>query len=363
MALVLLLASGCGKDPAGVEQVTCTDPGSICSVVGTGVPAYRGEGAPPHQAALFLPIDLGFDESGRLLILDWNNFRIRRLDSDNRLRTIMGTGAEAAVIDDRPALETPLHHTFSMARDGLGGFYLAGNHEPRILYCNPNGRAFIVAGRAEHGVGDENVPALEASFDEPCGVAVATGGSPIYVADTSNHRIRRIDANGRVTTIAGTGLAGHAGDGGPAAAARLRHPYRLRLNQATGDLYICDTGNHAVRRIDAAGIIHAVAGTGQPGSEGDGGPGAAAGLSDPYDAIPGPDGAIYIADSGNNRIRRVASDGVITTVAGTGLRGFGGDGGPALEAELDYPSALAFDASGDLWIADTYNNRVRVCRF
>ncbi|TPW09634.1 MAG: serine/threonine protein kinase, partial [bacterium] len=206
-------------------------------------------------------------------------------------------------------------------------------------------------------------PAAEAQFDEPCGVAVGAAGHPIYVADTSNHRIRRIDANGRVTTIAGDGSPGYSGDGGPATAARLRHPYRLRLDRTSGDLYVCDTDNHVIRRIDTAGIIHAVAGQGTPGSSGDGGAATAARLTSPYDAVPGPDGALYIADSGNNRIRRVAPDGTITTIVGTGLRGFGGDGGPALEAELDYPSALAFDAAGDLWIADTYNNRVRVCRF
>jgi sugar lactone lactonase YvrE len=354
------LSAGCGGDSTGPGNLDCSDPGSICTAVGTGVPAYRGEGAPPLEAALFLPIDISFDETGRLIILDWNNFRIRRVDADNRLRTIMGTGVESEVVNDKPALETPLHHTFSMARDGQGGFYLAGNHEPRILYCNPNGRAYITAGVHEPGKGGEDVPALEASFDQPCGVAVGPGGV-IWVADTNNHRIRRIDADGMVTTIAGDGTVGYAGDGGPALAARFRLPYRIRYDAAHGDLYVCDTGNHAVRRIDANGVIHAVAGTGQRGNGADGQPAAATKIDSPYDVQVGPDGAVFIADSGNNRIRRIGPDGTMTTVAGTGIRGFTGDGGPAAQAELDYPSAIAFDADGDLWIADTYNNRIRVC--
>ncbi|HEX7878501.1 MAG TPA: hypothetical protein VF720_03780, partial [Candidatus Eisenbacteria bacterium] len=253
LAVGLVLSAGCGGDSTGPGQVSCTDPGSICTAVGTGTPAFRGEGAGPLQAALFLPIDIHFDESNRLLILDLNNFRIRRVDSDNKLRTIMGTGVEAPVVNGSPALETPLHHTFSIARDGLGGFYLAGNHEPRILYCSPDGHAYVTAGVTLPGLGGEGVPATEASFDAPCGVAVGPGGSPIWVADTNNHRIRRIDADGIVTTIAGNGTVGHSGDGGPAIDARFRLPYRVRYDASSGDLYVCDTGNHAVRRIDSAG--------------------------------------------------------------------------------------------------------------
>lgn len=246
VALTALALAACGSDPPVASRARCDAPGSICTVVGTGTPAFRGEGAPPHEAALFLPIDLAFDEANRLVILDWNNFRVRRLDGDNRLRTIMGTGREAAVIDGAPALETPLHHSFSMARDGLGGFYLAGNHEPRILYCSPDGRAYVAAGRPDPGLGDEDVPALEASFGEPCGVAVGPDGRTVYVADTSNHRIRRIDASGRVTTIAGDGTAGHSGDGGPAIEAELDYPSALAFD-ARGDLWIADTYNNRVR--------------------------------------------------------------------------------------------------------------------
>jgi DNA-binding beta-propeller fold protein YncE len=255
---------------------------------------------------------------------------------------------------------TPLHHTFSLAVDGGGNLFLAGNHHPQVFRVDLEGIVHIVAGTALPGVGDEGVPAREGFLDSPCGVAVAPPGFPIWVSDTNNNRIRRIDADGRITTICGSVQPGYSGDGGPALEARLRHPYRLRLDPATGDLYVCDTENHVIRRIDSTGTITTVAGTGAPGFSGDGGPAVQARLQLPYDAVPGPDGGLYIADTGNNRIRRVAPDGTISTVAGTGLPGYSGDGQPAVAAQFDGPSAVAFDSRQNLWVADTFNHRVRM---
>jgi sugar lactone lactonase YvrE len=144
----------------------------------------------------------------------------------------------------------------------------------------------------------------------------------------------------------------------------LYQPYRVRYHDPTGTLFICDTYNHRVRRVTADGVITTVAGNGEEGFSGDRGPADQARLALPYDARVGPDGAIYIADSANNRIRRVGEDGVITTVAGNGARGYSGDRGPALNAAFNNPSAVAFDEEGNLWIADTYNSAVRkVVRF
>jgi DNA-binding beta-propeller fold protein YncE len=328
--------------------------------MGTGRTAFLGEGAPPDQVALYYPIDMAFDRAGRFLVLDYNNQRIRRLDPDGLVRTIMGTGFEDTIDDGTPPLQSSLHHAFSMCYDAAGNLYLAGNHVPQLIeLVAAEDLVYVIAGVDLPGYSGDSGPALEAELDSPCGIAVAPGGFPIYFADTYNHCIRTIDASGTIRTLAGNGERGLAGDGGPSEAARLSRPYRVRLDHATGDLYIADTENHLVRKIDPQGIITRVAGTGESGFGGDGGAATAALLDTPLDARVGPDGAVYIADARNNRIRRVSPDGIITTVAGTGTEGYSGDGGPARSAELSYPAAVIFDDQGDLWIADSYNSVIR----
>jgi sugar lactone lactonase YvrE len=352
------LLAGCSDSPTR-SSVDCTASGNICTAMGTGQRAYAGEGDVPSKVSLYYPIDVLFDPEGRLLVLDWNNLRIRRLDQDGKVRTIMGTGFEDNIIEGTPAIDTPLHHAFSVTFDGAGNYYVAGNHVPKIIRVDTEGIVHIVAGLDTPGDGGDGGPALLASLDSPCGVAVAPAGFPIWLADTNNHRIRVVGSDGMIHTLAGNGAPGYSGDGGPSERATLRRPYRVRLDAGTGSLYVSDTENHAIRRIDASGVITTVAGTGEAGFSGDGGPAAQAQLTLPYDAAIGPDGALYIADGGNHRIRRVDAEGVIRTIAGKGSAGFSGDGGSAMEAELDHPLAFAFDATGGLWIADSYNSRIR----
>lgn len=362
LAVVLWMAvPGCGgEDPPTPPGVSCDDPGDICTVMGTGEKAYKGEGASPDQVALYYPIDLAFDAQGRLLVLDWNNLRVRRLDADGRVRTILGTGYESeSVIDGVPALDTSLHHAFSMQFDAAGTLYLAAFHVPYLIRVTDD-LVYVVAGSGDWGYTGDGGPALQAALRSPCGIAVHPDGYPIYFADTENHAIRVIAADGTVNTLAGDGTEGYTGDGGPAAGARFRLPYRIRLDSSATVLYVADTENHAVRAIDlVGGTIETVAGTGEPGFDGDGGPAALAHLNTPLDAREGPDGSLYIADARNNRVRRVNPDGTIVTVAGTGTAGWSGDGGPPTEARLDYPAAINFDQEGTLWIADTYNSLVR----
>ena len=346
------------------DEVTTPHPGpsgTISTIMGTGLPGFTGDGDLPEATALYYPLDIAFDTENRLVVIDWNNLRLRRVDHDGRVRTILGTGQEADtfVVNGTPALETPLHHAFSLALDSSGEIFLAGNHVPLIWKIDTDMRVWVVAGNDHEGYAGDGGPALDAEMNSPSGVAVAPGGFPIYIADTANHSIRRVDADSTIHAVGGNGTAGYAGDGGPASQALFRGPFRVRLEGQTGNLLVTDTGNHCIRRIDASGKIETIAGTGTAGYTGDGGPATKARLSSPYDARMGPDGRLYIADTYNHCIRCVDATGVITTVAGNGTAGFSGDGGPANEARLSHPFAMTFDPDGNLLIADTYNSVIR----
>lgn len=214
-----------------------------------------------------------------------------------------------------------------------------------------------VAGNGTLGGGGNGGPAVLGQFREPRTLAIDASGN-VYVADTYNHSIRKIDTAGVITTVAGTGKPGYSGDGGPATAAKLETPHSVALD-AAGNLYIADSPNHRIRKVDHAGIITTIVGSGASGSSGDGGPATAARLNYPKGVEIGADGLLYFADSLNHRIRRVDAAGIITTVAGTGVEGYSGDGGPATAAKLHRPRNVVVDAAGVLWIADDLNYRVR----
>jgi RHS repeat-associated protein len=220
----------------------------------------------------------------------------------------------------------------------------------------------IVAGiRDRTGFSGDGGPATEALLDNPRDVAIASDGS-LYIADTGNHRIRRVGVNGIITTVAGSGPTGFnapgdfSGDGGPATEARLNAPVAVAASP-DGSLYIADRNNHRVRRVGPDGIVTTVTGTGEAGFSGDGGPATEARLNGPSAVAVGPNGVVYIADQLNRRLRGVGPDGIITTVAGTGASGFAGDGGQAAEAQLSTPRDVAVASDGSLYIAD--GNRIR----
>lgn len=361
---LLLSVAGCGGESTEPAD-PCPVPGAICTVVGTGVSGYNPDLTLARETWLYYPIDLGFDGSGRLVLIDWNNHYVRRMNPDRRLEVILGTGEEREFVEGGLAVETAIHHPFSLDFDGGGALYLAGFHVANVFKVGLDARVYNVAGTGLFGYGGDGGPAVDARLESPCGVAVAPGGFPIFISDTFNHRIRVVDADGTIRAFAGTGQAGFSGDGGPASEAMLNEPYRVRYDAASGNLYVCDTRNHVVRRIAPDGIISTVAGTPPEGPDprggfgGDGGPATEALLRTPYDARIGPDGALYVADTGNHRIRRVDASGIIETVAGSGEEGYAGDGGDARSASMNGPSAVAFDAAGALWIADTYNSVIR----
>ena len=223
------------------------------------------------------------------------------------------------------------------------------------------GSIAIVAGSGPPGYSGDGGPATSAQLNSPQGVAVDASGN-FFIADTGNNRIRRVDAaTGIITTVAGNGVGGYSGDGGPATSASLNQPNGVAVD-SSGNLFIADTGNHRIRRVDAVtGTITTVAGNGTQGFSGDGGAATSAELNFPYGVAVDGSGNLFIADTGNNRIRRVdAATSVISTVAGDGTTGLSGDGGPAISASLNSPYGVGVDGSGNLFIADTQNNLIRM---
>jgi uncharacterized repeat protein (TIGR01451 family) len=214
------------------------------------------------------------------------------------------------------------------------------------------------AGNGTAGFSGNGGPATSASLYYPDGVALDSSGN-LYIADTWNNRVRKVSTSGTISTVAGNGTAGFSGDGGPATSASLRYPDGIALD-SSGNLYIADTSNMRVRKVSTSGTISTVAGNDtEPGFSGDGGPATSASLSYPRGVALDFSGNLHIADTDNERVRKVSTSGTISTVAGSGTAGFSGDGGPAASASLNDPYGVALDSSGNLYIADTYNHRIR----
>jgi sugar lactone lactonase YvrE len=258
-------------------------------------------------------------------------------------------------------VQASISQPHGLAVDAPGGLLIADSFGERVLRLAPDGTISTVAGNTYPGVGaflGDGGPAADASLSSPEGVAVGPDGS-IYITDFGNRRLRRIDRSGIITTIAGgAGMHASLGDGGPALRARLYDPGQPAVDRA-GNVYVADPLSNRVRRVSTDGIIRTIAGTGEAGFSGDGGPALSAALDYPFSVAVDAAGSLFIADVGNVRIRKIDAAGVISTVAGSGLSGYSGDGGPATQAQLYGPYGLALDTRGNLLIADTGNNRVR----
>jgi DNA-binding CsgD family transcriptional regulator len=284
------------------------------------------------------------------------------MPSSARITTVVGNGTRGFAADGK-ALEMPLGQLagLAIAPDGTL-FFVDGN---RVRTLGPAGAVMTVAGTGNAGDSGDSGPAASAELNAPQGIALDSTGD-LLIADTGNHRVRRVDRSGTITTYAGTGQPGSAGDGGPAAQARLDQPVGVAVGPA-GAVYVSDLTSNVVRRVNALGTITTYAGTGEPGYAGDGGPAISALLDAPGALAVDLEGNLYLADTLNDRVRKVDPSGDITTYAGTGVRGFAGDGGQAVDSHLALAlgppsgigSALAVDVQGDLFVADTGNQRVR----
>ena len=339
----------------GNNRIRKVDSAGAISTVAGGGPI--GDGGAAVAAQLNSPGSVAPDGAGNLYIADLHNHRIRKVDAAGVITTAAGDGTRGYGGDGGAAVAAQLSFPRDVAPDGAGNLYIADSANHRIRKVDAAGVISTVAGDGTRGYGGDGGPATAAQLSSPYGVA-ADGAGNLYIADTFNHRIRKVDAAGVISTVAGDGTRGYSGDGGAATAAQLRYPQGVAADGA-GNLYIADRVNHRIRKVDAAGVISTVAGDGTRGSGGDGGPATAAQLNSPRGVAPDGAGNLYIADLGNHRIRKVDAAGVISTVAGDGTEGFGGDGGPATAAQLNRPAGVALDGAGNLYIADSGNGRIR----
>jgi len=352
-ALLLLLCACSTPAPAPVPV------SQIETVAGNGVASFQGDGRPATESPLYAPVKVGFSNQGRPWIIDWNNHRVREL-VDGTLLTVVGTGVEEiSTTMNVLSIAYPIHHAFDLDSGLDGDIVFAGYHDPRIFKVNARGYVRNVAGFGTIGNSGDEHAAYQAAMNTPSGIAIAPDGT-VYFSEQGNAQIRRVSGD-VVHRVAGTGEPGYSGDGGPAVMARLAGPTRLELD-AEGRLYFCDSRNNVIRRIGTDGVIETIAGSGERGYSGDGGPALEARFALPMDLERLDDGTLLVADTENHVIRRIGPDGIITTLVGTATRGFGGDGGPASLARLDGPMGVSVDADGALWIADTGNHRVRVVR-
>jgi len=364
---------------AGEYRVFRVDADGIISTVagtgrmpGRGTSGYNGDNILATDADLSNPSAVAVDSGGNVYIADRDNGRIRKVDGAGIIATVAGDGSFSFDDEGGFAINGHLGHPADIAFSGNGDLYIADSDYHRIRKIDANGIITTVVGSCTSvscsgSFSGDGGLANAAGLNHPAGLAFDGEGN-LYIADTGNNRIRKVDGSGIITTVVGNGLAGFAGDGSVATSAELSSPSAVAVDAAgnlyindgvAGNNYFPDSGNHRVRRVDVSGIITTIAGSGSAGFSGDGGAATNAQLNYPSGLAVDGGGNLFIADRGNNRIRMVGTDAKIATVAGNGWHGVIGDGNTASLAMLDSPRGLAIDAAGNLYISDTLDDRIR----
>ncbi len=363
---------------------------AIHTLAGTGEPGNGGDGGAAVSAQLHGPQAVAVDTDGNVFVADWNNRRIRRIDSNGGITTIAGDLQQPSA-SGRLAVDTRMELPSDVTVTTRGELLVVEQGTRRLRALVPIAQipaepeapaappyrppapaqalpppvageliADVFAGRGEPGYDGEGGLRQDAQFTTPRGIAV-DGFGRVLIADTGNHRVRRIERDGAVRTVAGTGDPGFSGDGGLATAAQLNRPHHVTVD-AQGALYIADAGNFRVRRVSPEGVISTMVGGSAPGSAGDGGPATFASLTEPVGVALDPSGRLYVVDAPDHRVRRVEHDGTIVTFAGTGNFGSGGDGGPSTAAAVGFPQRVVVDASGGVLISQLQAGVVRRVR-
>ncbi len=332
----------------------------ISTFAGTGAQGYAGDNGPAAAASLNNPFDLVFDSANNLIFADTFNHRIRRIDARTGvITTIAGTGDRGFAGDGGPAVRAILNEPYGVVVDRAGTVYFADRMNRRVRRIEPSGTITTLAGDGSGKYSGDGGPAASAGLAEPNGLALDAEQTHLYIADVADHRVRVVDlASGLISTFSGTGEAQHSGDGGPAIRAGI-FGARAVAFAPDGALYVMERQGSSIRRI-RNGVIETVAGTGARGNAGDGGDARDAVFNAPKEMTVDRSGNVFVVDTENHAIRLIdAATWIVTTIAGTGSAGGGGDGGPANRAGLARPHGAAVGADGAIYIGDSENHRIR----
>ncbi len=339
--------------------------GNVTTIAGTLFHGYNGDGIPATTAYLDGPVGVSVHPSLGIFISDQNNYRVRLVErgATPLIFTVAGNGNLPYAGDGGPALAAKFSNPSGITTDGNDNLFVADTTNNRVRQIDASGMITTLAGTGEAGFSGDNGNALSAKLSAPADVATDNAGN-VYISDKQNNRVRRVAPSGTITTVLGNGQSQSSGDGGNATSASTHQPSSLALYENTSGtqrfLYVVESAKHKVRVVNLnTNKVNRFAGTGTFGFSGDGGPAASAKLGVPQGIAADDNGNVYISDTGNQRIRRVSASGTITTIAGNGSFGFDGDGGLAISAKLASPSALTVGPMGTLLIVDIGNKRVR----
>jgi sugar lactone lactonase YvrE len=329
---------------------------NITTYAGTGSTGSSGDGGAATAATMSSPHGVAMDAAGNIYIADAGNNKVRKITPSGTISTIAGTGTAGYNGDGIAANTAQLNNPFDVAVDAAGSIYIAETAGNRVRKIT-EGVIRTIAGTGVAGYSGDGGPATAAML-RGCGGMTLDAAGNVYVSDGGNHRIRKISTTGTITLVAGNGTAGYSGDGGDALLARLYYPGFLCFDPS-GNLIISDNGNNRIRRIDATGNINTILGTGATPFGGDGGPATAATVYGPSGVRYNHEGYLFVSDCEHNRIRIVSPTGTVSTFAGTGTATSTGDGGPAASATLNKPTGLVFDTCGKLYIVERNGQKLR----
>ncbi len=348
----ILLAAACIALSCNTSGVSAQ---IISTIAGNGTAGFGGDGGPATAAMLNSNWGMAVDAHGNVFVSDFANNRIRKIDTSGIISTYAGSGSSGFSGDGGPATSARISGPTGLGVDGAGNVYISDISNNRIRKISTSGIITTVAGGGSSMA--NGIPATNAQLHGANGLAVDNAGN-IYIPDQTYQLVRKVNTSGIINTVAGNGTTGSTGDGGPATNASINCANDVSVD-ATGNLYISDWYSNKIRFVNTSGIITTYAGNGTAGFSGDGGAATAAMFTGPMGVDFDASRSVVICDVDNHRVRHVDAAGIITTIAGTGTAGYSGDGGQATAAKLSRPVKVAFDATGNMYISDRNNNRIR----